>query len=47
MKKLLDALTGDKAAKLLGILMAITLFLTVTAFGVWMFKLILGMLGVI
>lgn len=47
MKKLVNILTSDKAAYLLAILMVIGLFLSVTAFGIWMFKLILGMLGVI
>ena len=47
MKKLFNTLTGEKATLVLSILMLLAIFLGFTAFGIWMFKLILGMLGVI
>ena len=47
MKKLVNILTSDNASYLLAVMMVIGLFLSVTAFGVWMFKLILGLVGVI
>ena len=47
MKKLMEVLTGEKAVLLISILVLLTFFLSIAAFGIGMFKLILVMLGVI